>query len=212
MTDRSGTADPSRSRDEADAIEDAIGLDGAFYAVGGFVEVDAALQDAGVYSSADGSSFKTGMARLASGVVMVTTMVSGRPWGLTVSACCSISVDPPLLLVSLNRKTQSWRAIKASRKFGVSILADSQMQLAERGAAVGNPKFVDEFCDPAPGQIGSPRLREALCHFDCEVYATPEAGTHALIIGRVVQVTCAGPADPLIYFDRAFWQLGGPAD
>lgn len=200
------------ARENDDGVADAISLDGASYATGDWRELVSQLVDSAPGPAVDPASFRGAMARLASGVVMVTTIVSGRPWGLTVSACCSISVEPPLLLVSLNRRTQSWRAIKTSRSFGVGILAGYQRQLAEFGAAVGSPKFVEDFCDRERESGAPPRLRGAVCHLDCEVYVTQEVGTHGLVIGKVRGVTCEGPADPLIYFDRSFRRLGGPAD
>lgn len=151
------------------------------------------------------------MSLLAAGVVMVTTRVQRRPWGLTVSACCSVSLDPPLVLVSLNRRTQSWRAIRDARSFGVSILREDQHEIARLGSAPGSPKFVDEFCETDVTDADrAPMIRGCLFHIDCAVVNTYEAGTHALVVGAVrLALPGSGKSDtPLIYFDRAFRRLG----
>ena len=67
-------------------------------------------------------SFREAMGRLAAGVVMVTCSVDGRPWGLTVTACCSVSIEPPLLLVSLGRESSTASAVRRTGSFGVSLL------------------------------------------------------------------------------------------
>jgi flavin reductase ActVB len=71
------------------------------------------------HDTADG--FRAAMSRLAAGVVMVSCHVDEKPWGLTVSACCSVSMDPPLLLVSLGSETASARAIGETGRFGVAL-------------------------------------------------------------------------------------------
>ena len=200
----------SSSESQGDGIEPvAVSLDGAVYAVAGYVEVDETFAPR-KHETVDAHSFIAAMARLASGVVMVTTTVEGRPWGLTVSACCSISVDPPLILVSLNRRTESAKAIRTKRMFGVSVLRDDQRELAQRGAAAGQPKFVDDFCQPDP-ETPSPAISRALYHLDCTVEGDHDAGTHALLIGRVRRVIPGDLEDmdtPLLYFNRRFHQLG----
>ena len=101
--------------------------------------------------------FRTAMSQLAAGVVMVTCHVGGKPWGLTVSACCSVSMSPPLLLVSLGSATTSTRAIQDSGEFGVSLLGQSLIDVARFGSAPGQPKFVDGYCHD--GAVTSPIAR-----------------------------------------------------
>jgi flavin reductase ActVB len=189
----------------------AVALDGTVFALGGFVEVADTLETTDARGAhAEPDAFRSAMAFRAAVVVLVTNEVSGRPWGLTVSACCSVSLDPPLVLVSLNRRTESWRSISRTQRFGISILRADQLSLAQRAAAAGSPKFVDEFCDdpadPAPAAI-----RGALFHLDCTVENAYVAGTHALVVGRVRrthQMSSESPAQPLVYYNRTFHGLG----
>src|SRR4051812_2331062 len=83
------------------------------------------------------------MSALASGVVLVTCRVGDRPWGMTVTAFASVSADPPTVLVSLGAEARSTVAIKATRRFGISILADDQTPVARYGARSGAAKFLE---------------------------------------------------------------------
>ena len=87
-------------------------------------------------------ALKEAMARLAAGVVLVTNWVEGRPWGVTVSSCTSLSMHPPLILVCLAEGAVSTKAIMEQQSFGVSILTGDQIDIANRGAAPGKPKFI----------------------------------------------------------------------
>ena len=155
--------------------------------------------------------FRRAMRQLAGGVVMVTTHVDERPWGLTISAFCSVSVDPPQILISLASRTVTCTQIQESGEFGISLLAEKHLPLAEVGAATGAPKFVDEFCDSDPRGQKPPRVKDALYHLDCVVTSTHLAGDHTLFIARVedaVGAASEAAPNPLLYFDQAYRQMG----
>src|SRR6185436_935371 len=105
----------------------AVELDGSVHVVSGHYEVDEQL--ATPRARADDEAFKAAMRVLAAGVVMVTTWHDDRPWGLTISACCSVAVDPPEILISLRSTTVSCRSILRRDRFGVSILSGRQKGL-----------------------------------------------------------------------------------
>ena len=194
---------------ERNAGYTAVELDGSVHVVSGHFEVDDQL--AAIEPRADDEAFRAAMRVLAAGVVMVTTWHDVRPWGLTISACCSVTVDPPEILISLRSTTVSCRAVLESGRFGVSILAARQKPLAELGSAVGAAKFVDDYCNDHEW-IESPMIADALCHLDCSVALHQKVSDHSLIVGRVRHVVYPpggeAAADPLLYFDRAFWGLG----
>ncbi len=155
------------------------------------------------------ASFRDAMSRLACGVVMVTCDVSGRPWGLTVSACCSVSLDPPTLLVSVGAGTVSAGAIRETGRFGVSILSHDAHGAAVAGAATGVPKFVDEYCAAGTPErtARTPVIDGCIAHVDCELTQAVEVGDHVVLFGTVQAVHDADPvlrAAPLLYYDRAF--------
>jgi flavin reductase ActVB len=162
----------------------------------------------------DAEAFKAAMCQLAAGVVMVTTAVDGRPWGLTISACCSLAPDPPELLISLGRHTMSRRAIRRHKRFGVSILSAEQLSIARQGAEAGAPKFIDEHCGPGESDlIDAPMVTGSLCHLVCEVTRVYPQPTHDIFIGQVSKVVL-GDGDaaggPLLYFGREFFSLAAP--
>lgn len=147
--------------------------------------------------------FKESMGRLSAGVTVVTTEIDGRPWGLTVSACCSISMSPPLLLVSLFTNNASSVAIKEQQRFGVSLLSNNQIEVAKAGSKPGTPKFFEEFTDFDPNGK-THMVKDALTHIHCKVDQVVEAGDHTIFIGLVEHVTMGELKDPLLYFHRQF--------
>lgn len=143
--------------------------------------------------------FAEAMSTLASGVVLVTCRVGGRPWGLTVTAFTSVSADPPLVLVSLRSSTTSTDAIKASGRFGVSILAEGQEAVANHGSRPGAPKFVDHLAVPG-----------ALAHLDCELHEAIDVADHTLLLGRVVSTRVTREGAALVYHRRAYRTVSDP--
>jgi len=160
--------------------------------------------------------FRETMRALASGVVLITTYVADRPWGVTVTSCCSLSVDPARILVSLMRTTATCQAIEAGCAFGVNVLGDAHKQLAQFGAARGAPKFLDldsELGIRTPAQTLAPMVDGALAYLDCRLDRLFDGGDHSLIVGRVLNLVTANPrgsASPLLYFDGEFYHLGSP--
>ena len=192
-------------------------LDGDFtvITVPGRAEADVSSGNEG--SAVEGVTvdvFREAMRKLPGGVVMVTTRIGGRPWGLTISSCCSMTANPPQILISLQERTASCQQILRDRRFGIGILACEHRSLAELGAKPGVAKFIDEYCgDHGRARLGSPMIADALCHLDCQIAHTHSVGDHHLIIGvveDVVTVGRPGSRSPLVYFDREFWALSTP--
>lgn len=152
--------------------------------------------------------FREAMARLGTGVVVVTCEVDSSPWGLTVSACCSVSAEPPLLLVSLGTETVSTHAIAEKDRFGVSVLHESLVDVARFGSTSGQAKFIHNYCSDAFPTSNTPVIAGALTHLDCVVEKEIKAGDHTIILGRVGSVTFPAYGRPLIYFGRHYHPLG----
>lgn len=151
--------------------------------------------------------FREAMRRLASAVVMVTTHLDERPWGLTVSACCSVSMSPPSLLVSLGAHTASAGAITAAERFGVSVLGEAQQHVARVGSRPGAPKYVAEYCD-STAECQSPAVAGALAHLDCAVSRRVDVADHVLFVGEVERVVLRpGEERPLVFYARDFHRL-----
>jgi flavin reductase (DIM6/NTAB) family NADH-FMN oxidoreductase RutF len=153
------------------------------------------------------AGFADAMSALASGVVLVTCRLGGRPWGMTVTSFASVSADPPTVLVSLGTTTPSLRAIAETRSFGVSVLAEEQLAVAWYGSAPGRAKFLEPFVEP-DGVLGSPAVAGALAHLDCELVETIPIADHTLVVGRVRAVTSTRSGPPLVYHRRGYRRLG----
>lgn len=146
--------------------------------------------------------FRQSMGRLATGVTIVMTEMDGRPWGLTVSACCSLSMEPPLILVSLSTKVASTQAIIKHNRFSVGVLAEDQVQVAKAGATPGTPKFFEEFTESV-GNFNY-NVKNALSNIHCKVDKAIVAGDHTIFIGAVEEVVLGEIKSPLLYFSRQF--------
>jgi flavin reductase (DIM6/NTAB) family NADH-FMN oxidoreductase RutF len=157
------------------------------------------------------ADFADAMSALASGVVLVTCRLDGRPWGLTVTAFTSVSVDPPTVLVSLGTASASLRAIRDTRSFGVSILAEEQLHVARYASAPGEAKFLEPFVEPDDVRRTSPAVAGALAHLDCELAETVPIADHTLVVGRVRAAASSRLGPSLVYHRRAYSRLVSPA-
>jgi flavin reductase ActVB len=179
--------------------------------LGGYVEADEAFGPSRP-ATVDEETFKAAMRSLAAGVVMVIARREERLWGLTISACCSISANPPQILISLANDASCLPAILETRRFGLSVLREDQKHLAELGAVPDAPKYVDAFCETAAGPgRRTTTIAGALVHLDCSVARTFEVSDHTLLIGTVEAVVRpSGESGPLLYVERTFHGLGEP--
>jgi len=137
------------------------------------------------------SDFRNAMRQLTGGVSVVTAGRGRDISGMTVTSVSSLSVDPPALIVSINRESSSWPLVKRYGFFGVNILTSDQLDIAERFTGKGGLKGVDRFAGARwlTRASGVPLLADALAAIDCEVEDIVERHSHAIIIGRVLDVT-----------------------
>lgn len=151
----------------------------------------------------DAVDFRNAMARFASGVTVVTTHDrAGQPVGFTASAFSSLSLDPPLVLVCLEKRADCWDAFMAAPRFAVSILAAGQDDIAMRFAT----KSIDKFAG-APlvsgDATGLPLIAGATVHLECRLFDKPDGGDHTILIGEVLRASSSDDP-PLLHFNRTF--------
>lgn len=154
----------------------------------------------------DGDAFREVMASLPTAVSVVTALDSeGSPRGLTCSAVCSVSADPPQVLVCINQRNGSLAAIRHSAAFVVNVLGSTSAGLSDQFASSAAEKFHDVHWRPAPNS-GLPVLDgSAHAFIDCELAADITAGSHAILVGAVQ--ACGTDIDsthPLVYWRRAY--------
>ncbi len=159
--------------------------------------------------SVDGQPFLDAMARLAGGVVVLTTRdVVGRDCGITVTACSAVSLDPPLVLVSVRRSGFVHDALSVSEGWAMTMLATDQVDLARYASRHRAPGDRDDF-SRWPHLRGSRTdallFAGGVAAVECVPYDSLDAGDHTIVVGRVVAAT-ADPAGqpPLVYVDRGY--------
>lgn len=148
--------------------------------------------------------FRSVIGRFASGVTVVTTMVGKQRFGSTASAFTSLSLEPPMVLICLNRQTRTAAAVAESGQFGLSILAEEQAALAAHFASKAPDKFDGIGVTDGPG--GLPLLNNALAHLECAVTEAVPGGTHTVFLAEVRTMT-ANEGAPLAYFRGRFGRL-----
>lgn len=140
--------------------------------------------------------FVDAMSELASGVVVVSCLVGGRPWGTTVTAFQSVSAEPPIVLVSLETGSTSADAVARSGRFGVSVLGVEHRGLARYASRRGASKY-----------LPSDALARALAQLDCEVVDEVEVADHTVFFARVLAARSRGSGTPLVRHRRTYRTL-----
>ncbi len=152
------------------------------------------------------AQFKDVMRRFPTGVTVVTSLRAGEPRGVTVSAFASVSVDPPMVLICINREARSYLFISSSKIFCVNILSSRQQQLAERFSGKLRERQFEDIAYHID-TTGAAVLDDTLAHLDCEVIEEHQAGSHSVFIGRVLSCK-ARAGEPRGYFGGTFHDFG----
>ncbi len=148
------------------------------------------------------ADFRNALSRFPSGVTVVTTKdAAGDLHGITVSAFCSVSLAPPMVLICIEKTTASHSSFAESGVFVVNVLHESQQNLSTRFAAPAEDKFSEvEFY---LGIEGVPVLKHALANVECRLKHAYNGGDHTIFVGEVESVTI-GEGDPLVYFHHEY--------
>ncbi len=153
--------------------------------------------------------FRRVLGHFATGITVLTTCdADQRPTGLTASAFCSVSLEPPLILVCVDHKSQSYPALRERGQFAVNILRADQEAISRRFASTSLTKF-----DGVPyrlGALGVPLLDEALAQLECVVVSAHVEGDHTIFVGRVEQ-TRVTDGQPLLYYRGRYARLADSA-
>lgn len=153
----------------------------------------------------DKQTFRQVLGSFAAGVTVVTTFGDdGIPYGLTATAFTSVSIDPPLVLVCVDKQAESHQHFHTSRAFAVNFLALGQEELSRRFAVSGGDKFGG--LNTSRGVSGAPLLADTAGYVDCRTVSVVEAGDHTVFIGQV-EAAEARDLPPLLYFRGAYHRL-----
>jgi flavin reductase (DIM6/NTAB) family NADH-FMN oxidoreductase RutF len=150
--------------------------------------------------------FRGAMRHLAGGVSVITVGRGKDITGMTVTSVSSLSMDPPSLVVSINRASSSWPLLKRHGFFGVNILTSDQLDVAERFTGKGGLKGAERFAGAewTTGASGVPLLVGALAAIDCEAEDIIERHSHAVVIGRVRDLRLSSRTAALAYWQGQY--------
>ncbi len=156
--------------------------------------------------SMDRDAFRSVLGRFASGITVVTTCTDdGHDHGMTVSAFCSVSLNPPLVLVCVAKNAEMYKVLKKVSHFTVNVLASHQEALSRRFADLdAEQRF--EGIGFRRGKFGAPVLHDILAYVECGIQERRDAGDHGIVIGEV-QHAAAREDRPLLYYRGGYAQL-----
>ena len=138
------------------------------------------------------------MGHFATGVTIITTISKeGTPYGLTANAFTSVSLEPPLLLISVDKKAESYPFFEESKVFTINILRDHQEAMSRKFAVSGGNKF--EGVAYRRGANGVPILDDTIAHLECRLYAAYDGGDHTLYLGEILEAETR-EGKPLLFY------------
>lgn len=158
----------------------------------------------------DSTLFRQAIGHFATGVTVVTTSHEGREHGMTASAVTSLSLEPPMLIVCLNRQAPTHDVITAREWFVVNVLAKGQEAVARQFARPAEDKFAGVARQPTAQ--GLPMLEGCVATFECRVTARTSGGTHTVFIAEVTSAAAHAERNPLLYYTGRFGRLSLPDD
>lgn len=158
-------------------------------------------------TSVDPITFRKVMGRFASGVTVVTTCHNTRRAGITVNAFCSVSLEPPLVLVCIEQRNYAHDLVSESGIFAVNILSSAQADVSRCFASQSEAKFRD-FCGVSTHEVatGAPVFDDCVAFVDCRLVAVYPGGDHSIFVGRVEALGSSEEA-PLLYYRARYGQL-----
>lgn len=154
------------------------------------------------------NSFLSAMRQVASGVTVVTTDGAAGLAGLTVSAMCSLSADPPSLLVCINRQSRAMETLRRNGVFCVNVLSIEQVDVARIFGGQSGEQGTMRFASVPWRRLetGAPALSDALATFDCRIAQSMPFGSHDILIGLVAECLMRKGL-PLVYANRSYGKV-----
>lgn len=155
----------------------------------------------------DSRTFREIMSRWASGITVVTCRRDGGIHGMTASSFTSVSLDPPLLLVCIDRRTRTHEYVQAQGAFGVHILGSDMQDVSDRCAGfLGEEGHWLQDVEFHAEATGAPILDRAWAWMDCTVWQAYDGGDHTIFVGEI-QAGGVTEGEPLLWFDRGYRHL-----
>ena len=148
--------------------------------------------------SLDGREFRNALGSFPTGVCIITTAPDGEePFGMTVNSFASVSLDPPLVLWSLQNNSECYTSFEKADKYCVNILSSDQENLSNLYAKKGNHTLAKDHY--RIGKTGNPVLRNAIASFECRIWARYPGGDHIILVGEVLEMDVRPTGKPLLF-------------
>ncbi len=160
----------------------------------------------------DSEQLRNAMRGWTTGVAVVTAAHDGQRYGMTVNSFTSISLEPPLICVTLKRLTHTFELVEKSGEFAMTILSDEQKPLSDRFAGK-IPDLSDRFegVETETLLLNAPLIKGGLAYFNCRVVNSYPVGENMLVVAEVVAARGKEAGDPLVYHNRVYWKLDSPS-
>ncbi len=156
--------------------------------------------------SFDQRVFRDALGQFPTGVTVITANPDGcKPFGVTANSFSSVSLDPPLILWSLQKNSDTFSTFEKTTHFAVNVLTDKQEAISNQYAKKNNHDLNDEHFQL--GETGTPLLYDALVSFECEVDMCHDAGDHIIIVAKVLAMTEVNGAKPLVFCSGKYREL-----
>jgi flavin reductase (DIM6/NTAB) family NADH-FMN oxidoreductase RutF len=153
--------------------------------------------------------FRRALGQFATGVTVVTgRSFRGEKLGMTVSSFNSVSLSPPLILFSIDKRARSLPAFLELDGYAVNILSQDQAELSSRFAGPAGDKWTDVM--HTTGHAGAPLLPGTLAHFECSAYACHDGGDHVIFVGHVLGFAWSEHTEPLVFFRGTLRDVHAP--
>jgi flavin reductase (DIM6/NTAB) family NADH-FMN oxidoreductase RutF len=149
-------------------------------------------------------AFRSALRRFASGVTIVTVAAGEELHGMTASAFASVSLEPPLVLLCLDKASRTLTLVTETSSFAVNVLRADQQEVSRAFSRPGIKPFAS--ISHRRGANGAPILDDAIAVLECTTYRAFEPGDHEVVLGEVTAASAAS-GDPLVYYDGAYRSL-----
>jgi flavin reductase (DIM6/NTAB) family NADH-FMN oxidoreductase RutF len=156
--------------------------------------------------SFDSREFRNALGTFATGVCVVTASPEGwHPFGLTVNSFASVSLDPPLVLWSLQNDSEMYPAFEEAHRFAINILRSDQQSLSQQYSRKGDHLLSPEHFEI--GASGAPVMPDTLVSFECQLESRYPGGDHVILVGRVLEYVRRNNGEPLVFCSGAYREL-----
>lgn len=150
--------------------------------------------------------FKQCLGKFPSGVTVVTTMKEGgTPLGATISSFCSVSLEPPMVLYCLDKKTYDFEHYTTAQHFAVNILSEKQTDISQKFSFEKESRWQE--VEYHHEQTDAPLLKDVIAYLECKKEHCYDGGDHAIIVGRVVNLKVLSDEKPLVYYHSSYQSI-----